>query len=469
MTLNNVDLAQKPLSLLSFCSGYGGIERGLELAGVNHRVIAYVEIEAYAIANLVAKMEQGELDPAPIWTDIKTFPAEVFRDRVDILTAGYPCQPHSQAGERKGAEDPRDLWPAIWRHIGIIHPGKCLFENVEGHVSSGLSTVIADLESDRYRTTWGIFSAVEVGAPHQRKRAFILADSNPTLRNRAERNKGRRDDIQTGGQAESEFDGEESFLANSSDQGRRRERSASEEIPESTEVERSARCCGTVSDADRGRQQEQRQPEHREQQCSPRSQSEGCGDGRGGKGQTANSKRILSEAGTESTRRQERTDPGRRSERSTVGNAECPERRPRNSRRNELNRDDTRRQEGSDRSRETGEGVADAISSRESQSEGSIEDIGGRSVDSGEEVSNSSGNTSNGSRETRKTRRRQQTGRRGGESNTDHWTVEPPVGRVAHGSPFRVDQLRLLGNGVVPQTAAKAWTVLNSRFEDDFA
>jgi site-specific DNA-cytosine methylase len=164
-------------TVISFCSGYGGIERGLDLAGVEHRVIAYVEIEAFAIANLVSKMESGELDTAPIWTDLKTFPAHLFRGAVDIITGGYPCQPFSAAGQRKGEDDPRHLWPTIREHVKTIRPDRCFFENVEGHISLGLSSVISDLEEDGYAATWGIFSAREVGAAHQRKRVYILAYS----------------------------------------------------------------------------------------------------------------------------------------------------------------------------------------------------------------------------------------------------------------------------------------------------
>ena len=166
------------LTVLAFCAGYAGIERGLDLAGVRHRVLAYVEIEAFAIANLVAKMEQGLLAPAPVWTDLKTFPAHLFRGAVDLITGGYPCQPFSAAGKRQGADDPRHLWPYIRDHIATVQPGQCFFENVDGHVSMGLSSVISDLEEDGYRTTWGVFSAAEVGAPHQRKRVYIMADSS---------------------------------------------------------------------------------------------------------------------------------------------------------------------------------------------------------------------------------------------------------------------------------------------------
>lgn len=120
-------------------------------------------------------MEAGLLDKAPIWSDLKTFPAQEFRDRVDLLVAGYPCQPFSAAGKRLGTEDPRHLWPHIAGSIRVIRPRFCFFENVEGHISLGLREVIGELEEIGYQTAWGIFSAREVGAPHQRKRVFILA------------------------------------------------------------------------------------------------------------------------------------------------------------------------------------------------------------------------------------------------------------------------------------------------------
>ena len=175
-----MDTTKELPTVLSFCSGYGGIERGLDLSGLEHRVIAYVEIEAYAIANLLAKMETGQLPPCPIFSDIKTFPAHLFRGKVDIITGGYPCQPFSLSGNRKGEDDERHIWKHIRRHTQAIKPAKCFFENVEGHVSLGLSTVISDLEEDGYRATWGLFSANEVGALHRRKRVFILGNTNNT-------------------------------------------------------------------------------------------------------------------------------------------------------------------------------------------------------------------------------------------------------------------------------------------------
>jgi len=158
------------------CAGYGGIGLGLKnIFGERLRAIAYCELEGFAQANLISKMEKGLLDVAPIWSDLKTFPYGSFHGLVDILIAGYPCQPFSAAGKRAGKDDPRHLWPWIADGIRLLRPRLCFFENVEGHISLGLREVIGELESIGYQSSWGIFSASEVGAPHQRKRVFILA------------------------------------------------------------------------------------------------------------------------------------------------------------------------------------------------------------------------------------------------------------------------------------------------------
>jgi len=167
----------KEFSVLSLCSGYGGLERGLDLVGVNHKVVTYVEIEAYVIANLISKMESRRLVAAPVFTDVKSFPSRLFRGKVDIITGGYPCQPFSVAGRRAGEADPRHLWPFILEHVKAIRPLRVFFENVTGHINFGLEAVLQDLEAAGYRATWGIFSAAEVGARHQRERVFIMADS----------------------------------------------------------------------------------------------------------------------------------------------------------------------------------------------------------------------------------------------------------------------------------------------------
>jgi len=170
---------------ISLCSGYDGIGIGLKRAIPNLRTIAHCEIEAYAVANLIAKMEAGLLDACPIFTDLKTFPYRELRDKVTILSAGFPCQPFSSAGKRKATEDPRHLYPFIADGVTAMRPRYVLLENVEGIISaktgdgeSVLKYVLGDLEQRGYSCTWGVFSASEVGAPHQRKRVFILGHSS---------------------------------------------------------------------------------------------------------------------------------------------------------------------------------------------------------------------------------------------------------------------------------------------------
>ena len=164
-----------PQNVISFCTGYGGLELGIGRAGVDVRIICNVEIETFVQANLVAKIEEGRMADAPLWADLKTFPASIFRGKVRGIIGGYPCQPFSSAGKRKGENDPRHLWPYILKHVRTIRPLWCFFENVAGHATMGLWRVLSDLEEEGYRCTFGIFSAEEVGAPHQRKRVFILA------------------------------------------------------------------------------------------------------------------------------------------------------------------------------------------------------------------------------------------------------------------------------------------------------
>ena len=312
-----MDITKELPTVLSFCSGYGGIERGLDLAGFKHRVIAFSEIEAYAIANLVNKMEANLLSPSPIYTNLKTFPAYLFRDKVSLITGGYPCQPFSAAGHRKGKDDPRHLWPYIRGHIESIRPVQCFFENVEGHISLGLREVISDLESLGYRTTWGIFSAREVGAPHQRKRVYILADSNGVRCDRREL----------------------------SDRVSQR----------SMEIE----------------------TQQRPEQSVVWSEIKGCSGDSGEDVADPIDKGL------------QRGDKSRKDASEIIG-----------------------RQEGA---------------------------YGGARQQSG--LSSMDGNRREG------------------------WTPEPRVGRVVDGCPDRVDRIRMLGNGVVPQTAAKAWITLNKRIE----
>ena len=404
-----MDCTQELPTVLSLCTGYGGIERGLELAGFAHRTVAHVEIEAFAAANLVAKMETGQLVPAPVWSDLKTLPAHCFRDRVDVLTGGYPCQPFSAAGLRKGAEDPRHLWPYIYDHIRTIRPVRCFFENVEGHISLGLRQVIDDLEGLGYQTTWGVFSASEVGAPHQRKRVYILAYASGAGRQQVTRS-SHEDEAAHEGRASiqshiSASDGEgrgARAMANSNSAGQQ----PSERQPRSPEARHNTGRGGkTLADADSQRQR-------------GRAETAGWQAGPGTEGPAA-----TNVADTESGPKRyvvEDIRAGNRQINQSVNSSGASRRfdQPGN-----------------------GQAMADAISQ------------------------GSQGRVPRGQNQERQ-------GQQGhaGRSSAAHgqpepvsWATEPDVGRVVNGAPFRVDRLRLLGNGVVPDTAAKAWVVLNEQ------
>lgn len=167
-----------PRSVLSLCSGYGGLELGLRLAVPTARTVCYVEREAYAAALLATRIEEESLDDAPIWSDLSTFDPIPWRGVVDCITGGYPCQPFSVAGRRGGTDDPRHLWPHIARLVGELRPRWCFFENVRNHINIGLEQVRADLLGMGYRVEAGIYSAAEVGASHRRERLFILAHAD---------------------------------------------------------------------------------------------------------------------------------------------------------------------------------------------------------------------------------------------------------------------------------------------------
>ncbi|MRH22907.1 DNA cytosine methyltransferase [Rhodovulum strictum] len=168
----------RPRHGLSLCAGGGGLDMGLMLAEPGYHTRAFVEWEDWPRAVLVAAQRAGYFAPAPIWTDLRSFDARPFRGAFDAVLAGYPCQPFSAAGKRGGADDPRHLWPDVGRVIGECRPEWVFLENVVGHVTLGLETVLRELWGMGYTPAAGLFSAAEVGAPHQRLRIFILAHTD---------------------------------------------------------------------------------------------------------------------------------------------------------------------------------------------------------------------------------------------------------------------------------------------------
>jgi len=163
---------------VDLCSGIGGFSLGFEWAGLSSPVL-FCDIEEWS-RKILAK----HWPDVPIAEDVKELandPDGLVPD-CDILTAGYPCQPFSLAGERRGTEDDRHIWPYIFSIIQTKRPSWCVFENVYGHVSMGLDEVLSDLEGQGYAARPFIVPACAADAPHRRDRVWIigrnLANSN---------------------------------------------------------------------------------------------------------------------------------------------------------------------------------------------------------------------------------------------------------------------------------------------------
>jgi len=155
------------VKFVSLFAGIGGIDLGLERAGMT--CVGQVEWESFPQAVL-----QKHWPDVPKIEDVRDFAGHEFGE-FDLLAGGYPCQPFSVAGSRKGKDDIRHLWPEVHRIIRNVRPRVVLLENVTGHLSLGFSDVLGDLASCGYDAEWDCIPAAAVGAPHRRDRVFIVA------------------------------------------------------------------------------------------------------------------------------------------------------------------------------------------------------------------------------------------------------------------------------------------------------
>jgi DNA (cytosine-5)-methyltransferase 1 len=172
------------LQHLDLFSGIGGFSLGLEATG-GFETKAFCDIEKYP-----RQVLQKHWPHVKQYEDIKELNYERLKadgiDSIDIITGGYPCQPFSVAGRKKGEEDPRHLWPEYFRLVKELRPTWVIGENVSGHIKLGLDTVISDLESEDYAVRPFSISASSIGANHQRERVWILAHSRRSQWPRAE-------------------------------------------------------------------------------------------------------------------------------------------------------------------------------------------------------------------------------------------------------------------------------------------
>ena len=167
--------------ILSLFSGVGGLEVAVSLALPGSRVVGYVERDSYAAAALMARMEESSMDLAPIFCgEIQDLDGRELRGHVDVVCCGIPCQPYSLAGRHLGDEDDRALWREFARIVEECQPSMVYIENVPTFVTrAGYRPLGEELCRLGYEIADPFFiGAGDLGAPHQRKRVFILAYRN---------------------------------------------------------------------------------------------------------------------------------------------------------------------------------------------------------------------------------------------------------------------------------------------------
>jgi len=159
-------------------SGIGGFSLAAKWVwGDEHKVCAFVERDEFC-----RKVLRKHWPNAPIFPDVTYFNGRGYNGQIDLLTGGFPCQPYSFTGNRRGAKDDRALWPEMFRIIDEVRPRWVLAENVFGFVEMGLEETILNLESIGYETGSFVIPAVSVEADHERNRIWIVAYSDAERR-----------------------------------------------------------------------------------------------------------------------------------------------------------------------------------------------------------------------------------------------------------------------------------------------
>ncbi|GAO08442.1 putative modification methylase [Streptomyces lydicamycinicus] len=156
------------LRLGSLCTGYGGLDMAVQ--DVFGGSLAWVADNDPGASRILAHHypqvpNLGDIS-ATDWTQVPP---------VDVVLGGYPCQPFSTAGRRKGTADARHIWPHIAHALRVLRPRIAIFENVANHLRVGFPDVLADLAAIGFDAEWSVVQADEIGAPHQRRRLIVLA------------------------------------------------------------------------------------------------------------------------------------------------------------------------------------------------------------------------------------------------------------------------------------------------------
>jgi DNA-cytosine methyltransferase len=164
---------------LALFAGVGGLELGLNLIFPNFKTVCHVEGEIYNAELIKRKIEAGKLDPSVIFSDVKSFGrvSHLFAHKVDWLSGGFPCQPFSNAGDRKGTNDDRWVWHSIIQIISTSRPKFLFLENVSNLINNkeAFDEICFSLSKIGFNIEWSTLRASDVGANHQRNRLFIFA------------------------------------------------------------------------------------------------------------------------------------------------------------------------------------------------------------------------------------------------------------------------------------------------------
>ena len=180
--LANVGCDGEGLRELALFAGAGGGILGGHLLG--WRTVCAVEWEPYAACVLAARQNDGILPAFPVWDDVQTFDGRPWRGIVDVVSGGFPCQDISAAGKGAGIDGERSgMWSHMARIVGEVRPKYVFVENSPILTSRGLHRVLGDLAALGFNAKWGVVSASDVGAPHQRDRIWIVANSTSFVGN----------------------------------------------------------------------------------------------------------------------------------------------------------------------------------------------------------------------------------------------------------------------------------------------
>lgn len=396
---------------LHLFAGAGGGILGSELLGF--RTVCAVELEPYPASVLLARQNDGLLPPFPVWDDVRTFDGRPWRGLVDVVSGGFPCQDISAAGKGAGIDGARSgLWREMHRIINEVRPEFAFLENSPLLVGRGLARILGDLARIGYDAAWCVLGADDVGAPHVRKRIWILAhDPHANGLQRPQQGEPFTGPQELDGCSDNRLDAGDDVAARDNERSRRRVEFPACR-PEPWNVANAP--CGEVQ---RGKPGVMAGPI-----CSRKSLNSAAGAGREipkppclglqetwPEKQSAGITRICPDVSYSNRQlRRQGKQPGNREEIDNCGFTVS----------NAPHQGDVRRKWGFSENESPG-------NSRHHQQRGT------QANDCGE-----------------------------------WWSAEPDVGRVAHGVAARVDRLKALGNGQVPAVAATAFRVLLGRFQE---